>query len=193
MIVLGIDPGTATTGYGIIDVGKERSSLIQYGCIVTSKQDEMPARLLTLRNALASIINSYKPSCIAIEKLFFGVNARSAMTVGQARGVVMVTAQEWGLPIFEYQGLVVKLKLTGYGRAAKVDIQKAVAKHLKVRNMPKPHDQNGKAVWSFRDDAFDALAIAIYHTMQQRQNIEPTKRKAPRVSHLKIGQGARAS
>lgn len=171
MLVLGIDPGTATTGYGIIDVpdSTELITLKKFGCIMTPKQAEMPARLLTLRNCLSEIITIYKPDCIAVEKLFFGVNARSAMTVGQARGVVMVTAEEQKVPIFEYQGLVVKLKLTGYGRAAKSDIQKAVLNYLGKKELPKPTDQNGKSVWSFRDDAYDAVAIAIYHIIALKE------------------------
>jgi len=162
MIILGIDPGTATTGYGLIEAignnGKTKYKLLYYDCIVTSKEMEMPKRLLTIRKELKRLLMLHKPDVICIEQLFFGINSRTAMTVGQARGVVLVTAEEVGIPIFEYQGLQVKKLITNDGRADKKLVEKHVLKHLGKRKLDKP--KNG-----FRDDAIDAIAIAISHNI----------------------------
>src|SRR4030042_5349354 len=125
MIIFGIDPGTATTGYGVIKRVKESKSqrvkdniiLIDYGCIVTPKEMEMPLRLNCIQKEVKGLFRQFKPDCVIIEQLFFGMNSKTAMTVGQARGVVLSAAAGYGLPIFEYQGLHVKHILTGSGRA----------------------------------------------------------------------------
>ena len=165
MKILGIDPGTATTGWGIIDYesSKQAKKLIEFGCILTESTDEMGYRLVVLRKNLQKIIKEHQPDCMIIEKLFFGANSTSALSVGQARGVIMLAASENKLPIFEYTGLQVKLTVADYGRADKGAIQKAVRKHLSVKNLPKPKDQTGKAVFRFRDDAYDAVAAALCH------------------------------
>lgn len=164
MIILGIDPGTATTGYGLIETsgqnGKTKYKLLYYDCIVTSKEMEMAKRLLVIKNELSRLLKLHKPDVICIEQLFFGINSRTAMTVGQARGVVMMTAAEAKVPIFEYQGLQVKKLITNDGRADKKLVEKHVLKHLGKRKLDKP--KNG-----FRDDAIDAIAIAISHSIFQ--------------------------
>jgi crossover junction endodeoxyribonuclease RuvC len=167
MIILGIDPGTATTGYGVIRQVKQskkqgsgnRLELVDYGCIVTPKELEMPLRLFSIHKDLKILLKQHNPDCVIVEQLFFGVNARTAMTVGQARGVVLSTVAGKRIPIFEYQGLHVKHTLTGSGRADKKDVQKSVMKYLRKRKLAKP--LNG-----YLDDAADALAIAICHVIR---------------------------
>ncbi|SRR4030042_3943292 len=165
MKILGIDPGTATTGWGIIDYEpiKQAKKLVDFGCILTDSGDKMGDRLVVLRKNLQKIIKEYEPDCMIIERLFFGSNVTSALTVGQARGVIMLSASENKIPIFEYTGLQVKLTVADHGRADKGAIQKAVRKHLSVKNLPRPKDQTGKAVLRFRDDAYDAVAAALCH------------------------------
>ncbi len=164
MIIFGIDPGTATTGYGVIRAngkdgraeGVRELELIAYGCVVTPKEMEMPLRLYSIQNDMNRLFTLYKPDCVSIEQLFFGVNSRTAMTVGQARGVVLSAAAGKKLPIFEYQGLHVKATITGSGKADKKEIQKHVMRYLGKRKLAKPTS-------GFIDDAADALAVAICH------------------------------
>ena len=176
MIILGIDPGTATTGYGIIRVYNRKVplklELLDYGCIVTSKNLEMPMRLYSIQKDLKKLLGRHKPDCVIVEQLFFGVNSRTAMTVGQARGVVLSTVASYRLPIFEYQGLHVKLTLTGSGRADKKQIQKSVMKYLGKRKLQKP--SNG-----YVDDAADALAVAICHVIKIAKR-STTEDKSPK-------------
>lgn len=174
MIIFGIDPGTATTGYGVVKTNGSDSkiifNLIDYGCIVTPKEMEMPMRLLSIQKNLDSLLRQYKPDCVSIEQLFFGVNSRTAMTVGQARGVVLSTVANYRIPIYEYQGLHIKHTITGSGKADKKEIQKWVAKHLGKRKIVVPFNNWGdKKVWGdsagkgFVDDAVDAVAVAMCH------------------------------
>lgn len=174
MIIFGIDPGTATTGYGVIKSNKKTPKreieLLDYGCIVTHKSQEMPTRLYSIQKELKKLLGQFKPDCVIVEQLFFGRNSQTAMTVGQARGVVLSTVAGYRLPIYEYQGLHVKNILTGSGRADKKDIQKAVMKYLGKRKLQKP--ANG-----YIDDAADALAVAICHVIKS-QNAKRLKTKA---------------
>ncbi len=165
MLILGVDPGTATTGWGVIRVSKSRGNgqngleLVDYGCIVTSKDHQMPQRLYLLQKELKKLLQHHKPQAICVEQLFFGANARTAMTVGQARGVVMATAAGMGIPFFEYQGLAVKLVVGGHGRADKKQVERGVKRILGLRSLKKP--ANG-----FKDDAVDAIAIALCHVIK---------------------------
>jgi crossover junction endodeoxyribonuclease RuvC len=127
----------------------------------------MGERLLVLRRALQKVIKNYQPGYMVVERIFFGANSTSALSVGQARGVVLLTAQENKLPIFEYTGLEVKLTVADHGRADKKAIQTAVRRHLCVKNLPKPKDQIDRQVFRFRDDAYDAVAAAICHVLKQ--------------------------
>lgn len=156
MFILGIDPGTGKTGYGIIESlrSKKKNNGLRHitdGVIRTAMDLPMEKRLLELRKEIKKLILFYKPDCCAVEQIFFGQNSRTAMTVGQARGVVMVTAAECRLPFFEYQGLSVKKFLTGNGRAKKNQVREAVQKTLRMKEKPRT------------DDAADALAIAVFH------------------------------
>ena len=174
MRVLGIDPGTATTGWGVVEHNKKSKvksqkakenglTYIDFGLILTPKEELMQNRLFILYQELMSVFKAVKPDCVVVEQLFFGVNSRTAMTVGQARGVVMLTAAASGVDFYEYQGLQVKRILTSSGKADKKEIQRAVAEKLHLKAFEKPKDQKGKATNTFLDDAVDALAIAICH------------------------------
>lgn len=172
MIILGIDPGTATTGYGVIKVaddiiGREYNydlELITYGNIHTSK-DKLPQdRLLQIHLELNSIIEKYKPEIIALEMLFFGVNSRTAIAVGQATGVVMLSAAKYRIPINQYTGLQVKLMVAGAGRADKIQVQEAVRKWLGSNGRKRKKFLTPKG--GHLDDAIDAIAIAICHVLK---------------------------
>jgi crossover junction endodeoxyribonuclease RuvC len=183
MVILGIDPGTATTGWGVIKYngkkkGQTPTSLLDFGCIITDSKDEMGERLFILRRALKNVIKTHNPDTMVIERLFFGANSTSALSVGQARGVVVLVAREHKVNVVEYTGLEVKLTVADHGRADKKTIQTAVRRHLRVKNLPKPKDQVGKGVFRFRDDAYDAVAAAICHVLKTaKASPRPEKRK----------------
>lgn len=179
MIILGIDPGTATTGYGIIKVpddimGRKFNydlELVDYGFITTSKDMVMEKRLVVLHHELEGIVNQFKPNLIAIEMLFFGANTRTAIAVGQARGVVMLSAGMRNIPIHEYTGPQVKLLIAGSGRADKKQVHEGVRMFLgkkdkRFRELMKPMAGTKRRDKKFSDDAVDALAIAICHVLK---------------------------
>lgn len=171
MRIFGIDPGTAKMGWGVIDfdlVNKEKNThgvkLVEYGCIETKVEESVGKRLWILHNELTKMIEKNKPDEIAVEQLFFGVNSRTAMAVGQARGIILLTAHELHLPLSEYQGLSVKKTVTGFGHTDKKAMQEAVRIYLRLSVIPKP------------DDAADALAIAICHSLRYGEVHEPKKK-----------------
>jgi crossover junction endodeoxyribonuclease RuvC len=149
MIVLGIDPGTAATGYGLVEREGSQLRLIDYGCLQTLPTQELPVRLLEIHRAVTELILTHEPAQLGIERLFFNRNVQTAFAVGQARGVVLLAAAEHGLPVFEYGPHEVKMAVTGYGRADKGQVQRMVQAVLGMKMLPKP------------DDAADALAVAI--------------------------------
>ncbi len=151
MLTLGIDPGTATTGYGLVTEKRNKLVFIDHGIISTSRKDSSQDRLRTIYSELKKVIIEYKPKIIAIEKLYFGVNSKTAISVGQARGMSLLAAAEARVPVAEYSPLEVKMAVTGYGRADKKQVQQMVKNLLGLSELPKP------------DDAADALAIAICH------------------------------
>ena len=176
MILLGIDPGTATTGWGVVNLKRGKTNnrgvagrleFLDFGCILTSPEEEMPNRLYILKKELKKVLGKYKPEGMVVERLFFGANARTAMAVGQARGVVMLTAAESKTPFYEYTGLEVKLEVANHGRSDKKTVQEAVRRVLGVKDLPKPKDQKGVEVNRFRDDAYDAIAVALCHLSKQ--------------------------
>lgn len=148
MIILGIDPGLATTGYGLIKKENQKFSLIDYGAILTSKKLTLPPRLNLIYKKLQSVIKKHKPNLIAVEKIFFCQNAKTAIDISQARGVILLTAALNNIAISELTPLQVKQTLTNYGRAGKNQIQTMIKLLLNLKEIPKP------------DDAADALAIA---------------------------------
>ncbi len=149
MIILGIDPGTATTGFGVIDYKKRKLICLDYGVIETSPREDAGERLKQLNSDLDGIIKKYKPGMAAVESLFFFKNLKTAMPVSQARGVIIYTLAKKNIPIVEYTPLQAKIAVTGYGKATKTQVQKMVKNILNLDKVPKP------------DDAADALAIAI--------------------------------
>lgn len=148
MIILGIDPGVHRMGYGLVSYEHGKCSVLDHGLITTDKGVEHADRLASLRADLLDIISRHKPDCVAIEKLFFSTNIKTAMKVGEARGVVMLTAAEYGAPIVELAPNEVKLAVAGYGKADKIQVQKMIKTLLNLKETPKP------------DDVADALAIA---------------------------------
>lgn len=157
MIVLGIDPGTATTGYGLVredDAGE--AQLVRCGVITTGPEAPMPERLLAIHRAVTALIREDAPTALAVEALFFGRNVTTALTVGQARGVVLLAAAQAGLPIYEYKPAEVKQALAGYGGADKRQMQEMVRILLGLDAIPRP------------DDAADAVAIAVCHLHSAR-------------------------
>jgi len=151
-LALGIDPGTATTGYGLVRLMPDGELVaVSYGVITTPKEDSASARLVTLYDALVKLIKKYKPETAAVEKLFFSKNITTGIAVGQARGVVLLALEKAGVPAYEYTPNEVKQAVAGYGSAEKRQVQEMVRALLQLDQIPKP------------DDAADALAIAITH------------------------------
>ena len=152
MFILGIDPGTAITGYGIIEQRGNSLKAKTYGCIRTDSKLPLEARLAVLYEKLSNeVIGSNSLSCVAVEELFFNKNTRTAMAVGQARGVILLAAAHKGIPVAEYTPLQVKQGLVGFGRATKSQVQEMVRIILGLREIPRP------------DDVADALGLAICH------------------------------
>jgi crossover junction endodeoxyribonuclease RuvC len=152
MIYLGIDPGTATTGFGVIkltNARKQEFEILDFGVISTHKKDTDAKRLQILHEDLSAIIKKYQPDVVGVEKLFFAKNQTTAMTVSQARGVALLACSQAKLPILEFTPLQIKNTLCGYGKADKKQVQRAVQQTFNLKSIPKP------------DDAADALAIAI--------------------------------
>jgi crossover junction endodeoxyribonuclease RuvC len=155
--VLGIDPGTATTGYGLVDEDEAGDArLVEYGVILTEAGVPMPERLLRLHGELSALLIRSRPDAAAVEELFFGRNVTTAVTVGQARGVVLLALAQAGLPAFDYKPAQVKQALVGYGGADKAQIQEMVRLMLRLPEIPRP------------DDAADAVAVAICHLHSAR-------------------------
>ena len=152
MAVIGIDPGTALTGFGIIQEGKNQDiELIDYGVIRTPAKTPPEKRLLSIYQQLIALIHEHNISCAAVEKLYFQQNTTTALSVGQARGVVILALEQNGIAINEYNPIDIKQAITGYGRASKRQMQEMVKVLLGLDKIPKP------------DDAADALAVAICH------------------------------
>ena len=151
MRILGIDPGYAIVGYGIIDYHCGHFSVVGYGAVTTPAGMPFPERLNSIYKDMQFLIDKYKPDDLAIEKLYFNTNSTTAIDVAQARGVIVLAAEAWGLSVNEYTPLQVKQSVTGYGRAEKHQVMEMVKSLLNLAKIPKP------------DDTADALAIAICH------------------------------
>ena len=156
MIILGIDPGTARTGYGIIEKKGSGCRLVSSGLIETKAGTEGPERLRKIFREIKKIIKKYSAEVMAIEKLFFNKNVKTALSVGEARGVIMLAAAEAGIKIYEYTPLQVKMALTGYGMADKNQVQEMVKMILSLREAPKP------------DDVADAIAVGVCYASSSR-------------------------
>lgn len=177
MIIIGIDPGTARMGWGVVKlkspvkegrkviIGDVKSlsgnvQLLGYGSVVTEKEDGVGKRLTILRKELRKLIKEHNPDIMAVERLFFGMNAKTAIAVGQATGVIMLTAAELSVPTVEYTGLQVKLIVAGHGRADKKVVQTTIRRIFGIDNLSFKGRKKG---W---DDASDALAIALCHILK---------------------------
>lgn len=155
--ILGIDPGTGILGFGVIDIDHQRkATLVDAGVIRTPVNQDDSQRLFTIYKELEGIIKELKPQILSVEKLFFAQNVTTAMSVAQARGVVLLLGKQFNLELFEYTPLQIKQALTSYGRATKNQIQEMVKIILNLKSIPKP------------DDCADALAAAICHSMTMR-------------------------
>ncbi len=151
MRIIGIDPGYAIVGYGIVEYRASRFTTVDYGAITTPAGMEFPQRLERIYAELSELISRYKPEAMAVEKLFFTTNQKTAIDVAQARGVILLCATQAGVPCFEYTPLQVKQAVVGYGKAIKVQVMDMTRRLLNLKEVPKP------------DDTADALAIAICH------------------------------
>ena len=151
MLVLGIDPGTAITGYGLVASDGDVLELVTYGTVTTPADQPLPARLQLVYRGLEEIIALHGPTEAAVEELFFSKNARTALAVGHGRGVALLALADAGLPVSEYKPSEVKQAITGYGQADKAQMQEMVRLLLRLPTTPKP------------DDAADAIAVAICH------------------------------
>ena len=151
MIVLGIDPGYAIVGVGVVEYKNSHFSLVNYGAITTDAGVPFNRRLEIIYDELTEIIEKYKPDAMSVEKLFYNSNAKTVIDVSQARGVIMLAAQKTNTPVFEYTPLQVKQSVVGYGRADKKQVQEMTKRILNLEKVPKP------------DDTADAIAMAICH------------------------------
>lgn len=151
MRILGIDPGFAIVGCGIVDYIGNKFSVVDYRAVTTKAGGKLENRLKAIYDGICTLIDEYKPECIAVEELFFNTNAKTAIQVGQARGVILLAAVNMGLDVFEYTPLQVKQAVVGYGRAEKIQVQQMVKSILNLKEIPKP------------DDVADGLALAVCH------------------------------
>ena len=157
MLVLGLDPGTATTGYGLVKEHEDGSmEAIDFGVISTKANTPMPVRLKQIYDELTALIDKYQPDAVAIEELFFGKNVTTGITVAQARGVMLLVTAQKGLPVTAYKPKVAKQAITGYGSADKYQMQEMMRQILRLDEVPRP------------DDAADGLAMAYTHLNSTR-------------------------
>jgi len=169
MIIAGIDPGTATTGYGIIKKLKSKKSklkVIDYGCIITESNLSSGERLRILSNKLNKLIKKYKPKVLAVENLYFFKNLKTAMPVSQAKGVILLAAAKKRIPVYEFTPLQVKMAITGYGKAEKKQVQEMIKVLLDLKKIPKFTNKK------LGDDAADALGVAVCCVLQLKQNLK---------------------
>jgi len=159
VLVLGIDPGTAITGYGLVREGTEGLTLVDCGVITTAAGMPLPERLQAIYRGLAELIAAHRPEVAAVEELFFSRNVRTALSVGHARGVALLALADAGLPIYEYKPLEVKQAVAGYGGADKHQVQEMVRMLLNLEDIPRP------------DDAADAVAVAVCHIHSARMRM----------------------
>ena len=161
MVVLGVDPGSRVTGYGLVRTEGSRLCCLEYGGIAVaggSQTTDLSGRLKQIYDQLSLILDQYSPAAMAVEDVFFAVNAKSALKLGHARGVVLLLAAQFDVPLIEYSPTAVKKAVVGYGRADKGQIQSMVRTLLNLKREPQPHD------------AADALAVALCHIFSRSQN-----------------------
>ena len=151
MIILGIDPGVATIGFGVIRAERQKNTLLRYGVITTPPGIPLSSRLLQISNDMEELIHTFHPDEMAVEELFFTKNITTGIAVAHGRGVILYAAEKCGIPLYEYTPSQVKLAVTGYGKAEKHQVMDMTKRLLKLKSIPRP------------DDAADALALALCH------------------------------
>ena len=159
MRILGIDPGYAIVGYGILDYEKNKFFPVEYGAVTTQAHTDFQERLKEVYASVDEIIRRTQPDALAIEKLFFTTNQKTVIQVAQARGVILLAAAMNGIPVYEYTPLQIKQSVTGYGKAIKTQVQEMTKRLLRLEKVPKP------------DDTADALAVAICHGYSYRSKL----------------------
>jgi crossover junction endodeoxyribonuclease RuvC len=165
MIITGIDPGTARIGWSVISLVSGKIIPLKYGCIEITPETPMPTRLLIIYRTLTKIFKQYKPDCLSIEDIFFATNAKTAISVGQARGVILLVAASLKIPTFSYSPMTIKQTICGTGAAEKKQVQYMVKATLKLDSVPQP------------DDTADAIAVALTHAyLYKIKNIEINSR-----------------
>lgn len=163
MRIIGIDPGYAIVGFGIIEYNKSSFSTVQYGAITTPADMDFNSRLKVIYDDLCSVLDSFRPEYLAIERLYFTTNQKTAIAVAEARGVTLLAARQRNIPIYEYTPLQVKQSVTGYGKAIKKQVQEMTKRILNLPEIPKP------------DDTADALAIAVCHAHSYNSRLSDIK------------------
>lgn len=167
MVILGIDPGFAIVGFGLVRTEPGKQALLSCGAITTPAGEPLPARLLQIENDMGQLFDTFHPDAMAIEELFFNNNVTTGIGVAQARGVILAAAERAGVPIYEYSPSEVKLAITGYGRAEKRQIMDMVKRILNLKAVPKP------------DDAADAVAIALCHARSYTSRLQDPNSARP--------------
>jgi len=158
MIVLGIDPGLTKTGFGLLSISNDIPQIIDYGIIRPNKNDNLSKRLYTIYTDINQLIEMFKPTVFSVEDIFYGRNVKSALLLGQARGIAMLCAAKYDIPVFEYSAKKVKQAVTGNGNADKTQLQYMIKQIFKLKHLPKPLD------------ASDAIGIALCHIYQTKIN-----------------------
>lgn len=151
MIIVGIDPGYAIVGFGVIEYKNNRYKTLEYGVITTPSKTPLPSRLLKVYEDTTALLDKWKPDAVSVEEIFFTTNAKTAVAVSEARGAIIVASEKLRIPVYEYTPLQVKSAVVGYGKAEKLQVQEMTRVLLNLKSIPKP------------DDAADALAVAICH------------------------------
>lgn len=159
MIILGIDPGYATVGYGVLEYQRGRFRVMDYGAVTTPAGVDFPSRLEMIFEGITELCDRFKPDCMSVEELFFNTNITTGIQVGHARGVILLAAKLKGVPSFEYTPLQVKQSVVGYGRAEKHQVMEMTRQLLHLERIPRP------------DDAADALALAICHAHSSKSSL----------------------
>lgn len=159
MVILGIDPGYATVGYGVLEYNKGRFRVMDYGAVTTPAGVDFPSRLQMIFEGISELCDRFKPDCMSVEELFFNTNITTGIQVGHARGVILLAAKMKGVESFEYTPLQVKQSVVGYGRAEKHQVMEMTRQLLHLERIPRP------------DDAADALALAICHAHSSKSNL----------------------
>ena len=179
MRIFGIDPGSVRTGYGCVETDGSRHRLVTCGALAPGAHTAFPERLRAIHDGLLAALREAAPACVAVENLFHARNVRSALTLGHARGVAVLAAVEFGVPVVEYTPAEIKLAVVGYGRAEKTQLQHMVRLLLGLDTAPTPHD------------AADALAVAICHAHAAGRHVTGTPARVPR--HLRSWRHAKVS